>query len=121
MLELADGLLAAGHPVLVDATFQNRDHRQPFRDLAARHGVPFILLDCSADPDTLRERVAARRARGDDAAEADVAVLERQLCYDEPPGVDEQPLRTSSDGDLKWLRAAIQQAAPAGPGIMPGP
>ena len=121
LLELADGLLAAGHPVLVDATFQKCDHRQPFRDLAARHGVSFILLDCSADPDTLRERVAARRARGDDAAEADVAVLERQLCYDEPPGVDEQPLRTSSDGDLKWLRAAIQQAAPAGPGIIPGP
>ena len=72
-------LLAAGHPVLVDATFMKRAHRQPFRELAARHGVPFILLDCAADPETLRARVAARRARGDDAAEADVEVLERQL------------------------------------------
>ncbi|MFZ1640870.1 MAG: AAA family ATPase, partial [Candidatus Contendobacter sp.] len=40
--DLADQLLAAGHPVLVDATFMKRAHRQPFRELAARHGVPFI-------------------------------------------------------------------------------
>ncbi|MDS4070154.1 MAG: ATP-binding protein, partial [Candidatus Competibacter sp.] len=108
--ELADQLLAAGHPVLVDATFMKRDHRQPFRDLAARHGVPFILLDCTADPDTLRARVAARRARGDDAAEADVEVLERQLRFDEPPAGDESPLKTDGDGDLERLRAAIAAA-----------
>ncbi len=107
LLELADRLLAAGHPVLVDATFQKQVHRQPFRELAARHGVPFILLDCSADPAVLRERVAARRVRGDDAAEADVAVLERQLQYDEPPVADENPLKTNGDDDLERLRAAI--------------
>ena len=107
---LADGLLAAGHPVLVDATFMKRAHRQPFRELADRHGIPFILLDCAADPDTLRERVAARRARGDDAAEADVEVLERQLQYDEPPAADENPLQTRDDGDLERLRAVIGAA-----------
>ncbi len=107
--ELADQLLAAGHPVLVDATFMRRAHRQPFRELADRHGAPFILLDCAADPDTLRERVAARRVRGDDAAEADVAVLERQLRYDEPPGADENPLKADSD-DVERLCAAIAAA-----------
>ena len=105
--DLADGLLAAGCPVLVDATFMKRAHRQPFRELAARQGVPFILLDCTADPTLLRERVAARRQRGDDAAEADVEVLERQLQYDEPPAADENPLQTHGDGDLEQLRAAI--------------
>jgi hypothetical protein len=108
--DLADGLLAAGHSVLVDATFVKRAHRQPFRELAARHGVPFILLDFTADPDTLRARVAARRARGDDAAEADVEVLERQFRYDEPPGADENPLKANGDGDLERLRAAIGAA-----------
>ena len=108
--ELADQLLAAGHPVLVDATFMKRTHRQPFRELADRHGVPFILLDCAADPDTLRARVVARRARGDDAAEADVEVLERQLQYDEPPLADENPLKTDSDGDVERLHAAIAAA-----------
>lgn len=107
---LADGLLAAGHPVLVDATFLKRAHRQPFRELASRHGVPFILLDCAADPDTLRARVAARRQRGDDAAEADVAVLERQLQHDEPPVAAESPMQTDGDDDVERLRAAIMAA-----------
>ena len=110
LLQLADSVLAAGHPVLVDATFMKRDHRQPFRELAARHGVPFILLDCIADPATLRQRVAARRARGDDAAEAGVEVLERQLRYDQPPAADENPLKTNSDGDLERLQVAIVAA-----------
>jgi len=108
--ELADQLLAAGHPVLVDAAFMRRAHRQPFRELAGQHRVPFILLDCVADPDTLRARVAARRARGDDAAEADVGVLEGQLRFDEPPTADENPLRSASDGDLERLRAIIVAA-----------
>ena len=110
LYDLADGLLAAGCPVLVDATFLKRAHRQPFRELASRHGAPFILLDCVADPDTLRARVAARRAQGDDVAEADVAVLERQLQNDEPPAADENPLKTDSHGDVERLRSCIKTA-----------
>ncbi|MDS4029526.1 MAG: AAA family ATPase [Candidatus Contendobacter sp.] len=110
LYDLADGSLVAGCPVLVDATFMKRAHRQPFRELAGRRGVPFILLDCAADPDTLRARVAARRARGDDAAEADVKVLERQLRYDEPPVADENPLKTDGDGDVERLAAVIAAA-----------
>jgi len=110
LLELAHELLAAKHPVLVDATFLKRAHREPFRELAARQGVPFILLECAADADTLRKRVAARRKRGDDAAEADVEVLERQLQFVEPPAPDEHPLKTAGDGDLERLRAAILAA-----------
>ncbi len=113
LYELADRLLAAGHPVLVDATFLKRAHRQPFRALATRHGVPFLLLHCAADPATLRQRVAARRARGDDAAEADVEVLERQLRHVEPPGPDESPLASHGDGDLERLRAAVLASVPA--------
>jgi len=114
LLELADRLLTAGHPVLVDATFMKRVHRQPFRELAAQRAVPFILLDCiAADAETLRTRIAARRARGDDAAEADVAMLERQLRYDEPPAADENPLKTVGDSDVERLRAAMMTAVAA--------
>lgn len=98
-----------------------RAHRQPFRELAGRHGAPFILLDCVADPATLRARVAARRARGDDAAEADVEVLERQLQYDEPPGADENPLKTDGDNDLERLRPAIAAAVHGQRGKMANP
>lgn len=107
LYELAEGLLAAGHSVLVDATFLKRVHREPFRELAARCGVPFILLECVADPTTLRERVAARQERGDDPTEADVAVMERQLRFVEPPAPDEQPLKIGGDEDLAALRKVI--------------
>jgi aminoglycoside phosphotransferase family enzyme/predicted kinase len=113
LFELAHQLLAAGHPVLVDATFMKRAHREPFRELATRHGVPFILLECGADPAILRERVAARRERGDDAAEADVAVLERQLQFVEPPAPDEHPLKMDGDEDLESLRRVILATLPA--------
>jgi aminoglycoside phosphotransferase family enzyme/predicted kinase len=114
--DLADALLAAGHSVLVDATFLKRAHREPFRELAARRGVPFILLECATDPVTLRARVAARHARGDDPTEADVAIMERQLQFVEPPGPDEQPLKVGADDDPERLRAAISARLPQPPG-----
>ncbi len=102
---LADQILQAGYPVLVDATFLQAEQRQPFRALAAARAVPFILLACRAAPATLRARVAARQARGDDAAEADLEVLERQLQRYTPPAPDEQPLWVES-ADC----AAVQEA-----------
>ena len=56
--------------------------------------------------------MAARWERGNDAAEADVAVLERQLRYVEPPAPDEQPLKTDGDEDVESLRAAILATPP---------
>jgi predicted kinase len=38
--------------------------------------VPFTIVECTAGPDVLRQRVSARQARHDDASEADVQVLE---------------------------------------------
>jgi aminoglycoside phosphotransferase family enzyme/predicted kinase len=105
LAELAQCVLAAGFPVLVDATFLEREQRQIFRVLAANIGAPFILLSCSADPDTLRARIETRRARGGDAAEADSAILERQLSHYSPPGDDEAPVNAGTlDGEeLKRL------------------
>lgn len=80
--ELAATVLAAGYPVIVDATFMHRPLRERFRALARRLGVPFHVLLCQADPAELRRRVAARQG---DASEADLAVLESQLAAWEPP------------------------------------
>ncbi len=112
---LAEQILAAGYPVLVDATFLEPEQRQTFRGLATVRGVPFVLLACESDPDILRARVAQRRARGDDAAEADVAVLERQLRRYQPPPPEERPLfATGQDSDSvrSALLARLQEAGP---------
>jgi predicted kinase len=82
--ELAQMLLQAGYPVIVDAACLRRAERADFRALAATLRVPFALLDCQADVQTLHERLRARRQRHDDASEADEAVLARQLTFAEP-------------------------------------
>jgi len=46
--------------------------------------VPFHLLAPEAPAAVLRERIAARQARGGDASEATLAVLEQQLGWVEP-------------------------------------
>lgn len=80
----AAGLLDMGLPVIVDATFLLRAHRQPFLDLARQLGVPLRVITLEADEALLRARVAERVRRRDDASEADLAVLEAQLGSREP-------------------------------------
>jgi len=106
LYELAEGILTAGFPVMVDATFLERSRRQHFRELAARLGAPFVLLVCSAEPEELRARLMKRQERGEDAAEADSKVLERQLRDYRPPGADEQPVLASGNA-IDSLQQAI--------------
>ncbi len=82
--QLAEGALAGGYSVLVDATFLKREERDRFRQLARRCKVPFTILSFSADAATLRQRVSTRRAEGGDASEAGIKVLQSQLAHYRP-------------------------------------
>lgn len=82
--ELADRLLDAGWPVIVDAAFLRASERAAFAALAHERGVPFAILHCHAEPKLLRERVQARQSAAADPSEADLAVLERQLADHDP-------------------------------------
>jgi predicted kinase len=84
MGRLASDMVGAGYPAIVDAAFLRRNEREAFRALAAELDIPFVILDFRAPLAVLRSRVAARRARGNDASEADQAVLERQIAWCEP-------------------------------------
>ncbi|MBU2407201.1 MAG: ATP-binding protein, partial [Gammaproteobacteria bacterium] len=107
---LADGVriaVNAGYRVIVDAAFLRRDERQSFHRLATELGVPFTILDCSASVAELRRRVQARHAAADDASDADVAVLERQLGFHQPLHADEQAVTlqvvTDQPYDPAWV------------------
>jgi aminoglycoside phosphotransferase family enzyme/predicted kinase len=86
---LADGLLAGGLSVIVDATHLHRAPRQALVALARRRGVAVTVVACDADAEVLAERVRRRAAAGSDPSEADVAVLEAQLAQREPVDDDE--------------------------------
>lgn len=78
-------MLEAGHSVVVDATFSEREFRAPFVDAAVRMGLPYYIVHVSASEALTRERLAQRAADPDSLSEADVAVYERALESFEPP------------------------------------
>ena len=87
---LADLLLGAGWSVIVDATFLKRADRDAFRALAGPTGAAFGILAPVATPEQLRERIQARSALGQDASEATLDVLTRQMQAIEPLAADER-------------------------------
>lgn len=89
LLTLAGPLLRAGFPVILDATYLQRQHRQPARDLARSLDVPYVILACEADTATLQQWLAQRAARGGDPSEADTRVMHQQLRERQEPEYDE--------------------------------
>jgi hypothetical protein len=67
LCEAADAALAAGCGVVADATFIRRQDRKALAAVAARRGRPLLFLECEADPDTIRQRLDARRDGNSDA------------------------------------------------------
>ena len=82
MMEQADLALRAGHAVIVDAVSARPEQRAALSGLAARIGVPFAGLWLEAEAGDLRRRIEGRR---NNASDATVEVLERQLDYDLGP------------------------------------
>lgn len=76
---LASVLLAEGFAVVVDATFLHLETREPFMSLARIRNIPFRIIDCSLDEQTVRERIQARLRQQNDASEANVSVMEKQV------------------------------------------
>jgi len=88
LTEVTEIVLDAGYTVIVDAAFLKHTQRQLFRQLANRKNVPFIILEFTAQPDTLRQRINSREK---DMSDADQSVLEHQLSNWKPMSDEEQP------------------------------
>ena len=106
-------VVEAGFTVIVDATFLKRAQRDAFQRLAAQLGVPFTILEFRATAETLRCRVAQRSAQGDDASEADLAVLHGQLAAREPLTAAEQVYAFTIDTDAPQAPQRLLEAVRA--------
>jgi predicted kinase len=110
LLRKAEIALAAGYPLIADATFLRRKHRDDFRDLARRLAVPFVILAFDADPATLRRRIAQRQLARNDASQATPVVLEQQLAEREPLADDERrDVFEIHGGDLRAAIVRLQR------------
>lgn len=79
LFQLADLAVHAGRTVILDATFLDEKRRIEALALTSRNGVPFHGLWLKADAALLKSRL---EARGEDASDATVAVMQSQLRED---------------------------------------
>jgi predicted kinase len=89
LAELAGQLLDAGWPVIVDATFLARWQRDALREAAHARNITLRILDFPVPLDILRQRILQRSKAGNDASEADLAVLQHQINTEDPLARDE--------------------------------
>ena len=117
LLALARLVLAAGFPVIVDASFLALAQRAGFAACAAEMGIPFFIFDMHASEATMRRRIAARAGAGLDASDAGAGVLARQLANAEPLSAAEQahaiPVDMESGIDFVAAEALCKPVAAA--------
>ncbi|MDP1669610.1 AAA family ATPase [Phaeovulum sp.] len=104
MFSRARRVLAAGHCVLLDATFLDRGARDAAASLARELAVPFTGLWLEAGRETLLGRVGARI---DDASDADAAIVRQQLALD--PGQNDWQ-RVNAEGPFAKVLARAATA-----------
>jgi predicted kinase len=104
--EAVESALARGRAVIADATFTRRDERARIAAVAERRGCPFVVLDCEAPPEVVRERLEQRARR--DVAGAEPALSDagwdvylKQAASDEPLGPDEPRLQVDTSGEAE--------------------
>jgi predicted kinase len=105
--------LRAGFTMIADAGFLQQGQRQRFLELARRLSVESFILDCSASPHLLRERIQKRAANPEHVSEADLQVLKHQLSHHDPFTRPEQAcvIRVATDQgfDLPGLLRQLQR------------
>ncbi|QOY92769.1 AAA family ATPase [Massilia sp. UMI-21] len=107
---LARTVLGAGWPAVVDAACLRADQRTRLRRLAAALGVPFFIVDVRAGCAAMLARIAARGRQGDDASDADAAVLDMQLRSAEPLASSELAHTIVVDANTGIDREQLRQA-----------
>lgn len=80
----ADEILAAGNPVIIDATYLKAGHRDAAATVAETRGVPFLIIDCQAPDGVIAEWLDQRQRSGEDPSDATLEVVETQRRTREP-------------------------------------
>lgn len=113
---LADLVLRAGFPVVIDATYLKREQRDAAAKVAEASGAPFLILDCNAPQTVIAGWLAQRQAENVDPSDATMEVIEAQQASREPLGADEvlrsKRVETNISGDLDALIANLRQRLP---------
>lgn len=95
LLDAADGEIAAGRPVILDATYRRRADRQAVAALAGRSGAQAVFVECVVDEATALARIGRRRADPTRTSDSRSEIYFAQRASFEP--LDEAPARLHLD------------------------
>lgn len=109
LLALAELILDAGYPVIVDAASLQGWQREIFRSAALRQGVPFRLLSCRADETVLLERLWGREQVAQDVSDAGPTILRKQQQNSEPLNAEERLACLVVDERPESLNQAVRR------------
>lgn len=107
LLRLAEILLEAGFPVIIDATHLQRWQRDLFRAAASTRNIPFVIVNFDIPLAELERRIAVRQTQARDASDATVEVLHQQLASREPLDGEELAHVFNFEGDWQKLLARL--------------
>lgn len=79
LAQAARDITGAGCCAIIDAAFLEHEQRKRFEELAGTLGLPLLILDVQARPETMRARLESRRQKDDDPSDAGPETLMRQL------------------------------------------
>ncbi|OIO59195.1 MAG: hypothetical protein COX57_07775 [Alphaproteobacteria bacterium CG_4_10_14_0_2_um_filter_63_37] len=105
----AGDVVAAGLPVIVDATFLEQEGREALHGVAKRFGVPLDWVWTDLPPHLAEERIVQRSAAGADPSEATVEVYRAQrMRFDPLQNLEDRVWRQETtqpiDADALWRR-----------------
>lgn len=108
-LREAETLLLRGERVVVDASFHEAARRAAFLRMAHELRVPALALECTADAEEARRRLARRTG---DASDADASVRERMSsAWEAPSGTERDAWRVvPTDGGPEAAHAIAADA-----------
>jgi aminoglycoside phosphotransferase family enzyme/predicted kinase len=113
---LANTVLHAGLPVVIDATYLKHAQRAAAAQVAETSGTPFLILDCHAPDAVIASWLAQRQQQGTDASDATLAVVQAQQASREPLSDEERLLskriETNESGSLDQLIKQIRARLP---------
>jgi uncharacterized protein len=96
VLEIADEVLRAGWPVVVDGAFSSTEERALAQSLAARHAVPFTTVWCEAPDDVIAERLRRRGETRREISEGRLDLLRRHRAEYASPEPDATVVRVDT-------------------------
>ncbi|MEH6387520.1 bifunctional aminoglycoside phosphotransferase/ATP-binding protein [Pseudomonas profundi] len=110
---LAAQVLAAGYPVVVDATHLKRDQRALVRQHIEEQGAPCLIIACKAPLETIEAWITKRAEAGNDPSDATIDIVRHQLetmdALDEEESQHSLTVQTDKSQSMQELVATLRK------------